>query len=143
MKGLVEIAIALAVGGCHATPATSTPSNTDSRVVAADFCGAMKSSKDAAPASIHAATTAMHDALVASGASEHADATTELVAWLHAQACVTSVEPDTAVIDTEPAIRTIKIRVAVSGGITNSCTAELTLAPGAKLSMACKSLIDI
>jgi hypothetical protein len=124
----IKLLVALVViAGCHDTHA-KPPSNT---TTTASFCDAMKSSTDAA-------TDAMHAALVAAGASEHADATTELVAWLHAQACVTSVESDTA-----PSIRTIKILVKMGNDHNNACTAELVLAVGAQVSMTCKSLIDI
>ena len=87
-----------------------------------------------------AATDAVRDALIASGAHKQPDATEALASWLRSVPCAFSVEVDPQLIEVKPPVR--KLKVIVKFGTDRvACDAELRLAVGGQVALiGCKPL---
>jgi len=98
------------------------------------FCDALRDGDQMA------ATEALHDALVESGASKQRDGTDALASWLRAVPCAFSVEVDPHLIDVAPPVRKLRVVVKI-GSDRVACDAELRLMVGGQVALiGCKRL---
>jgi hypothetical protein len=129
MRALVIVGLL----GCGGKPAPSPPAN-QAQQGAPDLCPTLMA-KD-----VDGATAIVRAALARVSAR---DATDALMGLLRLQPCIKDPEAESAVIDTEPAIRVVHFIVPLDGSSSYRCDGELRIVAHGAFKMACKMLIDI